>query len=99
MDFDRRAVHDRFVEIIARALDTYDQLQEGKQPPLDRERWLRRYQGTPRNELPPFTIELNNFRPFVDIAVSQLMLALDDKAWAEATSPTPGLHEIDPRNT
>ena len=90
---DKRVIHDRFVEVVARALDIYDQQAEGNFPPFDHGRWLERYTGRRLNELPPFTIEINNFRPFVDVTVSQLMLALDDNAWQEAINPIPGLME------
>ncbi len=70
---------DKFTEIVAIRLDVFDQRKNGVWPPnTDLERWKRRYLGTPKNELPPYMIEINLFRIEVDEFVAMLMRAIDD---------------------
>ena len=88
---DKEEIHKRFVEITARALDAYDQQRDGRNPTFDHERWKRRYIGRPWGELSSTAIEFNTFKPFVDMMVSQLMMATDDEEWTEATKIVPGL--------
>lgn len=95
MDVNLQNAHDRFTEIVAMALDIYDQEAQGAYPPYDHERWKTRYHGRPWSELPPMTIEFNRFRPVVQMVVSQLMLALDDDDWKKATAPIPGLTNME----
>lgn len=82
MDVNLQKVHDRFVEIVARSLDMYDQQQEGVFP--DNDRWIERYNGRPWSDKPPHPIEINRFRPVVQAVVSQLMMALDSDEENEA---------------
>ena len=92
MEIDRRVICDRFTEVVAKTLDLYDQRQQGKYPPYDYESWKKRYIGKMPDELPPFTVEFNTFKPTVDGVVAQLMMALDDDAWERGKRPAfPGL--------
>lgn len=84
----------RFTEIVAKTLDIYDQQQEGRYPPFDHDRWQRRYNGIPWDELPRGMVEYNRFRPVVRMTVAQLMIAMDDDEWEKANSPVPGLELI-----
>lgn len=70
---------EKFTEIVAIRLDVFDQRKDGVWPPdTDLGRWKRRYIGTPKDELPPYKIELNHFKIEVDEFVSMLMLAIND---------------------
>lgn len=70
---------EKFTEIVAIRLDVFDQRKDGVWPPnTDLDRWRRRYLGTPKDELPPYTIEINHFKIEVDEFVAMLMRAIDD---------------------
>ena len=70
---------DQFVEIVAMRLDVYDQQQDGVWPPnTDYTRYKRRYLGMPKDDLPPHTIVMNNFKTEVDQFVAMLIRAVDD---------------------
>lgn len=76
---DLRKIKDKFTEIVAIRLDVFDQRKDGVWPPnTDLERWRRRYIGTPPDERPPYTIEINHFRIEVDEFVAMLMSALEE---------------------
>ena len=76
---DKAKLADSFREIVAIRLDVFDQRRDGVWPPnTDINRWRRRYLGTPKNELPPYTVEFNHFKIEVDEFVSMLMRAVDD---------------------
>lgn len=75
----KRKIADKFTEIVAMRLHAFDQLNSGVMPPNSVTKgWLERYKGTPQEELPPYTVELNNFKYEVDNFVSMLMQAIDD---------------------
>ena len=70
---------EKFTEIVAIRLDVFDQRRDGTWPPdTALGRWERRYQGTPKEKLPPYAIELNHFKAEVDEFVAMLMRAIDD---------------------
>jgi len=79
----KNEIADRFTEVVARTLDVYDQQQDGKYPPFDHDRWEKRYTGRSFGELPVGMIVFNNFRPLVDLVVSQLVMAMDDEEWLQ----------------
>ena len=71
-------IADKFTEIVAIRLDVFDQRKDGIWPPkTDFERWRKRYNGIPKEDLPPYTIVMNHFKTEVDEFVSMLMMALD----------------------
>ncbi len=86
---DNNIIQSRFTEVVAKTLDHYDQQQEGKWPPFDHNRWKQRYSGTPEEDLPPYTVVFNKFKPVVDMTVCQLMMAMDDDLWSQSTNPVP----------
>ena len=73
---DKRQLADRFTKLVGTALDAKDRRAEGLLPQHDS--WLQRYHGVPESELPPFTIEMNYFKPEVDMMVCLLMQAVDE---------------------
>lgn len=69
----------KFTEIVAIHLNVFDQRKDGVWPPnTDLARWKRRYHGIPKEELPPYTEEINSFRIEVDEFVETLVRAIDD---------------------
>jgi hypothetical protein len=84
---DMNEIRSRFVKLVAMHMDIRDQEHEGIYPPYDYERWLVRYTGRDIDDLPPNMIQFNTFKPMVDIFVLQLIDAMDDDMWAEATKP------------
>ena len=76
---DKSKLAKNFTEIVAMRLHALDQLNNGVLPPSSvTAGWRERYQGTQQEYLPPYTVELNNFKYEVDNFVSMLMLAIDD---------------------
>lgn len=76
---DLRKIKDKFTEIVAVRLDVFDQRKDGIWPPhTNLERCKRRYNGTPFDERPPYTIEINHFRIEIDEFVAMLMSALEE---------------------
>ena len=75
----KQKIADKFTEIVAMRLHALDQLNNGILPTDSvTNGWLKRYKGTPQEELPPHTVVLNNFKCEVDNFVSMLMCAIDD---------------------
>ncbi len=68
-----------FTEIVAMRIHSIDQMRAGIMPGSSvTEGWRERYMGTPKDQLPPYTVELNHFKTEVDQFVSMLMQAVDD---------------------
>lgn len=71
---DLRQLSEKFTEIVALRLDLWEQRNDGVWPPYtDLNRYKARYIGTPKNQLPPYTVEINLFKTEVDQFVSMLM--------------------------
>lgn len=88
MSENKREIADRFTEVVARVMDIREQTHEGIFPPHhDYDRWKKRYVGREFSELPVGMIEMNNFRPYVDTIVAQLMMAIDDEQWERGKQP------------
>ena len=70
----------KFTEIVAIRLHAIDQMRNGVTPPNSVTKgYMERYIGTPKDKLPPFTVELNGFKAEVDQFVSMLMQAIKDE--------------------
>ncbi len=70
---------EKFTEIVAMRLHAIDQMNNGVMPPNSvTSGYMERYRGTPQEQIPPYTVELNNFKIEVDQFVSMLMQAVDD---------------------
>lgn len=69
----------KFTEIVAMRLHAIDQMNNGVMPPNSvTDGYMERYRGVPKEQLPPYTVVLNNFRIEVDRFVAMLMQAIDD---------------------
>ena len=75
----KKKLADDFTEIVAMRIHARDQMSNGVMPPYSVTKgWRRRYTGTPPDQLPPNTVEINHFKTEVDQFVSMLMQAVDD---------------------
>jgi hypothetical protein len=78
LNMDKSELSKRFTEIVAMRLHAFDQLKNGVTPPNSvTSGWLERYRGTPQEDLPPYTVELNSFKWEVDNFVAMLMQAIN----------------------
>lgn len=76
---DKQKLFNKFTEIVAIRLHAFDQINKGVLPPESRTAgWRERYLGTPQDKLPPYTVELNNFKLEVDNFVIMLMQAVTE---------------------
>ncbi len=76
----KRDLSNKFTEIVAMRLHAFDQVNNGVLPPQSvTDGFWERYLGTPQEDLPPSTVELNNFKTEVDSFVVMLMQAIDDE--------------------
>lgn len=81
-------LHSYFVEIVAASLHAFDQINKGVRPPDSvTAGWRERYRGTPPEDLPPYTVELNHFQNEVDSLVAMLVHAVK-REHDERTSKT-----------
>ena len=75
----KKKLANSFTEIVALRMDAWEQRNDGIWPPnTDLDRYKRRYRGIPKEDLPPYTIEINHFRTEVDDFVAMLMNAVDE---------------------
>lgn len=76
---DKTKLASKFTEIVAMRLHAIDQMNNGVIPPNSvTNGHMERYRGTPVEKLPPYTVELNNFKIEVDQFVAMLIQAIDD---------------------
>jgi hypothetical protein len=74
----RRLLAEKFTRIVAMRLHTIDQMNKGITPPNSVTKgYIERYRGIPQENLPPYVIEINNFKLEVDEFVAMLMQAVD----------------------
>lgn len=67
-------VRDSFTQIIAMQLHANNRKNDGVMPHASlTEGWEQAYNGTPANELPPYSVEMNYFKHAVDCCVAMLM--------------------------